>query len=125
MNGDRLARISLRIDAVYCLVIGALVAIVSPFAGSLVGLPIILLVGIGMATSGWGVYVWLLVMRHPIRTSARFVMSANIAVTCLLAVTGLVAGTTVLALGAFVLAVDVAAFAVSQGVALRRMRIAN
>ncbi|WP_146115325.1 hypothetical protein [Microbacterium sp. MYb62] len=39
-----------------------------------------------------------------------------------LAATGIVAGTTVLALAAFALAIDVAAFAVSQGIALQRIK---
>lgn len=125
MTGDRLARASLRLDAIYCISLGILVGAMAPVATNPVGLPVVLLVGAGIATALWGVYVWRASRSQPLRTSARLVMIANIVASAGLAVTGLVAGTTVLALAAGVLAVDVAAFAVSQGIALRLMQRAS
>lgn len=122
MTGDRLARLSLRFDAVYCIVLGLVVAVTTPFTTSGLALPPALLIGIGGATFVWGAYIWRASYQRSIRTSARLVMVANIVASAGLATTGIVAGTTVLALAAFALAIDVAAFAVSQGIALRRIK---
>lgn len=122
MTGDRLAYLSLRFDAIYCIILGLVVAVTAPFAANAVALPPALLIGVGSATFAWGVYVWRASRQRPIRTSARLVMVANIVASLGLAATGIVAGTTVLALAAFALAIDVAAFAVSQGLALRRIK---
>lgn len=122
MTGDRLAHLSLRFDAIYCIVLGLVVAVTPPFAASGVALSPALLIGVGAATFLWGAYVWRASLQRPIRTSARLVMVANIVASLALATTGIVAGTTVLALAAFALAIDVAAFAVSQGIALRRIK---
>ncbi len=122
MTGDRLARLSLRFDAIYCIAIGLLVTATAPLTAQGVALSTPLLVSVGGATFVWGAYVWWASYRRPIRTSLRLVMIANMAASLGLAATGLVAGTTVLTLAAFALAIDVAAFAVSQGVALRRLK---
>lgn len=122
MTGDRLARLSLRVDAIYCIVLGLLIAVTAPIASSGEAVPPALLIAVGGMTFLWGVYVWRASDQRPIRTSTRFVMAANIAASLALATTGLVAGPTVLAFAAFVLAIDVGAFAVSQGVALRRLK---
>lgn len=121
MNGTRIARISLRIDAVYCVVLGVLLALSAPLTSPSVALHPLLLVGAGVLTAIWGCYVWTAARAQPLRSRTRLVMIANIAASAALAATGLFAETAVLFAAALVLAVDVAAFAVSQGVALRRM----
>ncbi|MGV2985060.1 hypothetical protein ACNPNP_15275 [Microbacterium sp. AGC85] len=121
MTGDRLARLSLRFDAIYCIALGLVVAVTAPFAANAVALPPALLIGVGSATLVWGAYVWRASRQRPIRTRARLVMIANIVASVGLAATGIVAGTTALALAAFAVAIDVAAFAFSQGLALRRI----
>jgi hypothetical protein len=122
MTGDRLAQLSLRFDAIYCIAIGLVVAATAPLTTEGVALPAPILVVAGAGVVGWGAYVWWASRRRPIRTSARLVMIANTVASLGLAATGLFSGTAVLSLAAFALAVDVAAFAVSQGVALRRMK---
>lgn len=54
----------------------------------------------------------------------RFVIIANIAGSVAPAATGLFAGTVMPALGAAALSIDVAAFAASQSISMRRMRLA-
>ncbi|MGL4338929.1 MAG: hypothetical protein ACRCSP_00685 [Rhodoglobus sp.] len=123
MRGDRLAHLSLRFDAIYCLALGLIVAVTSPFtvtAGGVALSPAILL-GAGGATMLWGVYVWHAESHWPIRSSTCLVMVANIVASTGLALTGIVAGATVFAFAASALAIDIAAFAVSQGIALRRL----
>ena len=125
MSGDRLAHLSLRLDAIYCLAVGLVVAAASSWASTAAEVPRALLLAAGLATAGWGVLVWWLASRRPPRPSTQWVMVANIAASGALALTGAVAHTSALALGALVLSVDVAAFALSQGVALRRMALAE
>lgn len=112
---------SLRIDAVYCILLGVLITASAPLASSSLALHPLLQAGIGVATAVWGGYVWMASRSVPLRSHTRFVMVANIAAAAGLATTGLVAGTVILSVAALVLAIDVAAFAVSQGIALRRM----
>lgn len=121
MTGTRIARISLRVDAEYCLALGLLIALSAPLTSTSVALHPLLLVGAGVLTAIWGCYVWTAARAQPLRSRTRLVMIANIAASAALAATGLFAETAVLFVAALVLAVDVAAFAVSQGVALRRM----
>lgn len=121
MTGTRIARMSLRLDAVYCIVLGVVVAASAPIAGGSLAVHPLLLAAIGVGTSVWGGYVWAAASAEPLRARTRLVMVANIVASAGLAATGLLAGTLVLSIAALVLAVDVAAFAVSQGVALRRM----
>lgn len=122
MTGHRLARLSLRIDAIYCLALGVAIAATAPWAATGAAVPVAVLIGVGGATSAWGAYVWWASTREPVRAGTRVVMIANILASAGLAATGVLSGTTVLALAASVLALDVAAFAVSQGIALRRIR---
>lgn len=122
MTGERIARLSLRIDAIYCMVLGITIAGTAPLTATSVAVPLAVLVVVGVAVFAWGGYVGWASRQQPIRTSTRFVMIANIAASLALAATGAVSGATTLALASIVLAIDVAAFAVSQGVALRRMR---
>lgn len=123
MSGERLGRLSLRLDAIYCLVLGVVVAVAAPLVESPTGLSAPLLLAIGIAAAGWGVLVWWSSERWPLRLTLRCVMVANLVASGALAVTGLVAGPVALMIGAAVLSIDVAAFAVSQGVALRRTRL--
>jgi hypothetical protein len=122
MTGGRLARLSLRFDAIYCIVLGVAVAVTAPFIATGVALSPALLIGVGCASFCWGVFVWRASYQRPIRTAVRLIMVANIVAGLGLAVSGVAAGTTLLALAAFALGIDVAAFAVSQGIALRRLR---
>lgn len=121
MTGERIARVSLRIDAVYCVVLGLLIAASAPLTSDSVALSPLLLLGIGAGTAAWGCYVWAASRAVPLRSRTRLVMLANIAASSALAATGLLSGTVVLSVTAVVLAIDVAAFALSQGVALGRM----
>lgn len=125
MTGDRLAQLSLRFDAIYCIALGLVVAVTAPLTAQGLASPAPVLVVLGAATVTWGAYVWCASRRGSVRTSAQLVMIANVVASLGLAAAGLLSGTAVLSLAAFAIAVDVAAFAVSQGVALRRMKDAT
>jgi hypothetical protein len=125
MSGEHLANLSLRLDAIYCLIVGVVVAAASSWASTAAEVPQALLLAMGGTTATWGILVWWLASRQPPQPSLRWVMGANIAASGALAVTGTVADASALALGALVLSVDVGAFAVSQGIALRRIATAG
>ena len=120
MTGHRLARLSLRIDGVYCVAVGVVVAAIAPTAPGSLSLSPLLVAAIGVATILWGGYVWFAGGARSLRVHTRAIMIANIVASAALAATGILASTAVLSLAAGVLAIDVAAFAVSQGWALYR-----
>ncbi|WP_424186845.1 hypothetical protein ACOBQX_03155 [Actinokineospora sp. G85] len=121
MTGNRLGRVSLRLDVVYCLIVGFSVAVSAPFTTGVVRLPVGVVVAIGAVVAGWAVIVWWLVSTKPLRLGLRLVMVANtVAAVALVAVS--VTATDLLVVGVLVaVAIEVAAFALSQFVALRRL----
>lgn len=124
MSGERLGKWSLRLDAIYCLLLGVTLAVVAPFVESRVSIPLDVLRVVGLAVASWGAFVWWAAMVRPLRSVLRLVMVANLLASVALAATGLVAEPVVLTAAALVLSVDVGVFAISQRVALQKTRLA-
>lgn len=123
MRGQRLGTISLRMDAVYCLVLGAAVAAASPSISTTVTLPTELILVIGVAVVVWaGLVEW---MRATLDLSValRIVMIANIAATLAVALVSLTAAALLAVLAIVAITVDIALFAGSQALALGRLRV--
>ena len=121
IDGTRLGRWSLRLDAAYCALLGAGLAVAAPRVASAVGLPARVLTAAGVLVVIWaGLVVWLLA-RTPLRGALRLVMTVNILAAVAVATVSLAAAITLAALAVLTVAVDVALFAVSQGFALRRL----
>lgn len=125
MTGRKLGMLSLRLDAAYCVLLGASLAIAAPYLDSQLPLPAEVIVAIGVAIVLWaGAVVWM-AARLPLRIALRIVMVANIGAA------GAIAASSALAAGVFVLlvilavAADVGVFAGSQAIALRRLRTAS
>lgn len=122
MKGVKLGRWSLRLDAAYCLLVGAGLAVASGTLAGPAGVPSWVLLAAGAATAAWGALLTWLPSRVPLRRALRLVMLVNIVTAAALAVSSAALAGLFVTLGALAIAVDVAAFAVSQGVALRGMR---
>lgn len=122
MNGERLGRLSLRIDAVYCLVVGLAVAISAPFLTPAVALPAPLMVAIGVAVVVWAGLVERMRARLPLARALRIVLAGNIAATLAVAAVSVTGAALVAVLVILSVAVDIALFAGSQAIALRRLR---
>lgn len=124
-SGDRVGRLSLRLDAAYCTLLGAGVAIAAPMIAASLPVPVWTLVVAGVAVLLWAGLLLVLLARLQLRTALRLVMVANLlAAAAVAAVSSL--GATLLVLAAVLaVAVDIALFAGSQAFALRRLRTAH
>jgi hypothetical protein len=97
MTGRRLGVLSLRLDALYCAVLGAGVIAGAPFFAPRIGLPAGVVVAVGAAVVVWAVAVAWMAVRLPLRPVLRVVTVAN-----LVAAAG-IAASSVTAAGALVL----------------------
>lgn len=122
MRGERLARVSLALDAVYCGLIGLIAIALRARIGALLGLPGLVIAAIGAAVVGWAYVVLGQTVRIDWRRGIWQTMSANAAVAFLLALgAALHPGRGASALMAFV-SLDVMAIAAAQAVSLIRGR---
>ena len=111
---------SLRADAFYCLLVGLVIAWTAPLTTAAVRLPALIVVGIGGAVVLWAGVVWRLSL-HPSVGSLRLVLVANVLAACVVAAASVTAASMLVLLTLVAVAIDVAAFAGSQIVALRRL----
>lgn len=108
----------MRIDAAYCAVLGLGVIAAAPLLHHMLALPAMALIVIGVLTVAWaGGLCWLLA-RAPLAMALRIVAAANILAAATLAVFSSLAATVPLTIALITLAIDIAAFAGSQLVAL-------
>ena len=117
INGQKFGRWSLRLDAAYCIVLGAAVAL---FAGRIaegVALPALLIVAAGVAVLVWaGGIIWMLAYL-PLRSALRLVMIANLLAALAVGFASATAETLFVVLAVVTVAIDIALFATSQAIA--------
>lgn len=121
IDGRSLGLWSLRLDAAYCLVLGLFVALVAPWIATAVVLPADVLRVVGLAVVAWALLVLWMSARLPIRRALSIVMCANVPASVVVAGGALAAVNGIVAAAVVVVAVEIAAFAISQAVALRRL----
>ncbi len=122
MSGERLARVSLALDAVYCGLVGLIAIAFRARIGALVGLPGLVIAAVGAAVVGWAYVVLGQTVRIDWRRGIKQTLSANTLVAVLLALSAaLHPGRGASALLAFV-SLDVMAIAATQAVSLLRGR---
>lgn len=121
MTGRALGLGSLRLDALYCLVLGAIVAAAAGQIASVVALPRTLIVMTGILVLAWAALVLWMAERLPIRVALRVVLGVNIVATALIAAASVTAANWLAITVVLATAVEVGLFAVSQVVALRRI----
>ncbi len=125
IDGRRLGLWSLRLDAVYCALLGAAVALGASPIAEVVAIPQPVIAATGIAVVLWaGLVLWLLVKLR-IRTALRMVMGVNIPAALLVALCAAVAGTLLAVVAVLAVAVDIAIFAASQALALRSLPAAR
>lgn len=118
VTGERLGRLSLRVDAAYCAVLGLGVIATAPLLKDLLAMPTSGLVAVGGLTVAWaGGLCWLLA-RASLPVALRIVAAANILAASALAGFSSLAATAPLTIALIALAIDIALFAGSQLVAL-------
>lgn len=124
IDGRKLGIWSLRLDAVYCLILGILVATTAPHIARVVAVPLPLLVATGVIVAIWAGLVLVMVARMRLRLALALVMGVNILAAMLIAAASLTAATTLVAIAVLAVALDVGAFAASQMLAIRRLHAA-
>lgn len=123
-SGERIGRLSLRLDAAYCTVLGAGVAIAAPTISDALRVPAWVLVAAGAAVVVWAGLILLMLGRLPLRTALRLVMVANLLAAAAVAAVSAAGAALLVVLSVLAVAVDIALFAGSQAFALRRLRAA-
>jgi len=120
MSGERLARASLALDAIYCLISGALLVVFRARAGGLLRVPALLIAAAGAATIGWAMVALGQTVRIDWRTGVKQVLAANVLASVLLAIgAALHPARGARMLLAFI-SLDVMSIAAIQGVSLVR-----
>ncbi|WP_420115014.1 hypothetical protein [Pseudactinotalea sp.] len=121
ITGHELGVWSLRLDAIYCTLLGAAVALGAAPIADVVALPQPLMTAAGIVVVLWaGLVLWML-RTLAIQTALRMVMGVNILAALLVAACVLAAGTLLAAVAVLAVALGIALFAVSQAVALRTL----
>jgi hypothetical protein len=122
MTGRKLGVVSLRIDIIYCLTLGAAVAITAPQIAAVVPLPAVAIVVIGVAVVVWAGTVAWMTAHLPLRLVLRTVMIANLVAATAIVAFSITAAAVLVLLSILAIAADVVAFAGSQALALSRLR---
>ena len=121
MDGRRLGRLALTADAAYCaLAAGCLVVFARPLSDDL-GVPIEILVLAAFGTAGWAAMLHLVARHGPSRPWLIRVLAANIVAVGLIGALAATRPPDALSLLLVAVALEVAAFAVVQASALRRL----
>lgn len=125
IKGETFGRWSLRLDAAYCVLLGATVAIFAEQIAAGVTLSPILIASAGVAVVVWaGGILWML-SRFPLRRALWLVMSANVLAAVAVGFASATAATALVVLAILAVAIDIAIFATSQAIALRAYPIAR
>ena len=122
LDGERVGRWSLRLDAAYCAVLGTVLAVSAPALTSVLALPAAVLMAAGIVVVAWAGLVVGLLARLRLRPALRLVMVVNVLAALGVAAVSVAAATAFAVLAVLAVAVDVALFAASQAVALRALR---
>ena len=121
IDGRKVGMWSLRLDAIYCTLLGAAVALFAAPIADGVALPEPLIAAVGVAVVFWaGLVLWML-MKLRIHTALRMVMGVNILAALLVAACAVAAGTVLAVVAVLAVAVDIALFAGSQALAVRTL----
>ncbi|MGB3698102.1 MAG: hypothetical protein WBA05_11780 [Gordonia sp. (in: high G+C Gram-positive bacteria)] len=124
-SGDRMGRLSLRLDAAYCTLLGVGVAIAAPTIATSLPLPVWVFVATGAAVVLWADLILIMLARLDLRSALLLVMVANLLAAGAVAVVSALGATLLVIAAVLAVAVDVALFAGSQALAVRRLRPAR
>ena len=121
IDGDTFGRWSLRLDALYCAVLGIAVVLAAGPIAQGVALPPLVIAAVGVAVVVWAAGVMWMLARLPLRRALGLVMIANVLAALAVGLVSLTAATALIVGAVLAVSVDVALFATSQAVALRAL----
>ncbi|MDO5068214.1 MAG: hypothetical protein Q4D96_13120 [Propionibacteriaceae bacterium] len=119
IDGDRLGRWSLGLDAGYCTLLGLALACSAGWVNQGVALPVPLIVVIGVAVVVWASGIVWMLTRLRLRLALRIVMVANTVAALAVGFVSVTAATPLAVIAVLAVAIDIALFAASQALALR------
>ena len=121
LDGKKIGIWSLRLDAAYCAVLGALVALFAERIAEAIAAPQLAIAVAGLLTVTWaGAILWM-GARLPLRPALRFVMVANLFAAGAVGIVSTAAVSGLVAIAVIAVATDVLLFAASQAIALRAL----
>ncbi|SIN70969.1 hypothetical protein [Agromyces cerinus] len=121
INGERFGRWSLRLDAAYCAVLGAAVALGAGWIAQGVALPTLVIAAAGVAVVVWaGGVLWML-SRLPLRRALGLVGIANVLASLAVGLVSAAAASVLIVVAVLAVSIDIALFATSQAIALRAL----
>lgn len=121
IDGERLGRWSLRLDAAYCAALGAAVALFSGQIAEGIALPSLFVAAVGAIVVIWASGIVWMLARLSLRVALRLVMIANILAAVAVGFASMHAATLLIVLAVVAVAIDIALFAASQALALRAL----
>ncbi|MFT4081370.1 MAG: hypothetical protein QM638_02185 [Nocardioides sp.] len=121
IDGDKLGRWSLRLDAVYCAVLGTAVALGAGRIARGVALSPFLIALAGIVVVVWAAGVSWMLSSLSLRMALRLVMIVNVFAAIAVLSVSASATTLLIVLAVLAVAIDIALFATSQAVALRAL----
>ena len=121
INGEKAGRWSLRLDAAYCTVVGAAVALFSERITEGVALPALLIAAVGIVVVAWACSILWMLARLPLRLALRLVMVVNVLAALAVGLVSATAATVLIVFMVLTVAIDIALFATSQAIALRAL----
>ncbi|TCC28066.1 hypothetical protein [Kribbella speibonae] len=118
MTGDR----TLRLDVAYCALAALLLLTFARPLAPLTGLPATALAAAGLGVLAWTALLAYLTAVAPRRLALRIVLAVNVVATLAIAITAATSHDTLLTFLLAAVAAEVAAFAVTQALALRTLQ---
>ena len=106
-------------DAIYCITVGIGIMLAATYVAPIIGIPVLLTIAIGCATTVWGIGI-VGMMRTILATALTTVMIVNIMSTIAVATFSATLAGVGVTFTVLAFALDIAAFAASQGWALAR-----
>ncbi|MGY4642496.1 hypothetical protein [Cellulomonas sp. URHB0016] len=121
MTGRGLGLLSLRMDALYCAVLGAVLVVAARSVAPVVSLPAPVVGAVGGAVVIWGAAVAWMAASVSLRAALRVVTVANLVAAAGITAFSITAAGVLVLLSVLAIALDVAAFGASQALALNRL----
>ncbi|MDT0157583.1 hypothetical protein Q9R19_08110 [Microbacterium sp. ARD32] len=121
-NAERIGRVSLRVDAIYCAILGAAIVVAAALIAKGITLPPLVIALTGVIVVGWAAAVIALLAHLRLRSALRIVMAVNVLAAVAIAFAAMLTTSALVSVAVLTIAVDVLLFAVSQGIALRGLQ---
>ena len=102
-------------DAIYCITVGIGIMLAATYVAPIIGIPVLLTIAIGCATTVWGIGIVGMMRTIPLATALTTVMTVNIMSTIAVATFSATLAGVGVTFTVLAFALDIAAFAAKDG----------